>query len=517
MSDIVAFAGSRLVGRGAVDDVAVAMRRANDAGEESPLLAFDAESSQPVEVDLRGTEDDIRARFARPSQVARGRGRPKLGVTAREVTLLPRHWQWLGRQRGGASATIRRLIDQARRTDGRADDVKVGKESMYRFMTAMAGNERGYEEAIRALFAGDHRRFVTEISGWPTDVREHVLNLASAAFGDPTPILGSAIPHSRMVDVNEAFAKALPDIVIESIEPMTGGGSGAGVYKVIAGNAAYLLRLDDSPDGFRDPARRYACHKIAGEAGVAPRFIYGDVTARIAISEFIRADESMTGQDRLVAIAKALKRLHDAPLFPPLMPYLDAMRQLLKGLDASGVLPSGSLQETLALFEALAKAYPGEDLVSSHNDMNPHNVLFNGDRALFVDWESAFTTDRYVDLATMLNYFTSSESEESLATEVYFGRPLVAAETARILVMRQVSFLFYGAVLLGAAKREVPSLVLSPDEMDTPRFAEARQGMLRQNTAREKAFSGCVFLNEAVCQMQTVAFTEALSRLSTRT
>jgi hypothetical protein len=182
MSYIVAFAGNQLLGYGDAADVAVAMKHAFDAGEDRPVLAFDAQSSHLIEIDLRGTEADVRARFAPAPQIDRGRGRPKLGVTPREVTLLPRHWEWLAEQPGGASAAIRRLIEDARRRDKHAHDLQAGKEALYRFMTAMAGNEPRYEEALRALFAGERHRFETEINDWPRDLREHVLSLATAAF-----------------------------------------------------------------------------------------------------------------------------------------------------------------------------------------------------------------------------------------------------------------------------------------------------------------------------------------------
>jgi hypothetical protein len=165
----------------------VSAKRALDAGEAAPILIFDAVTSRPVEVDVRGTEDEVRARLAPGPQAGEDeagprRGRPKLGVTAREVTLLPRHWDWLAAQRGGASATLRRLVEDARRANPGAEAQRQGQEALYRFMTAMAGDAPGYEEATRALFAGNRGRFEAETEGWPGDVRAHALTLATAAF-----------------------------------------------------------------------------------------------------------------------------------------------------------------------------------------------------------------------------------------------------------------------------------------------------------------------------------------------
>ena len=112
----------------------------------------------------------------------RGPGRPKLGVVAREVTLLPRHWDWLAQQPGGASVAFRRLVDAARRSGEDGDRVRRAQDAAYRFMSAMAGDRPHYEEAIRALFANDPARFEKLIAGWPADVRDHTLMLAENAF-----------------------------------------------------------------------------------------------------------------------------------------------------------------------------------------------------------------------------------------------------------------------------------------------------------------------------------------------
>jgi len=110
--------------------------------------------------------------------VPRGRGRPKLGVVAREVTLLPRHWDWLNAQPGGASVALRKLVDEARRTNSDKDRLRAARDAAYYFMSAMAGDLPNFEEASRALFADDRRRFVSQITNWPEDIRDHVVKLA---------------------------------------------------------------------------------------------------------------------------------------------------------------------------------------------------------------------------------------------------------------------------------------------------------------------------------------------------
>ena len=181
-----AFAGSRLLVRGPVIDVALAVKAAEFGGVAGPVLTFEDASGKLVDLDLRGDTAEIVSRLAargreakppKPEGAARGRGRPKLGVVAREVTLLPRHWEWLATQPGGASQALRRLVEEARKDGGKARS-KAAQERAYRFMSAMAGDLPGFEEASRALFAGDAERFAAEAAGWPDDVRAHVLRLA---------------------------------------------------------------------------------------------------------------------------------------------------------------------------------------------------------------------------------------------------------------------------------------------------------------------------------------------------
>ena len=171
------FAGERRLAAGHLAEIAAAALTAPD--DEGPVLAFDDLTGKVVDLDLRGTADEIAARYA-PAPVVRGRGRPKLGVVAREVTLLPRHWAWLADQPGGASVALRRLVDQARRQTADATERKGRQEAAYRFMSSMAGDLPGYEEAIRALFADDRAGVETHTQRWPADVRHHTLKLAFA-------------------------------------------------------------------------------------------------------------------------------------------------------------------------------------------------------------------------------------------------------------------------------------------------------------------------------------------------
>jgi hypothetical protein len=180
-----AFAGHSRLAAGPLAEVALAAKAAIDRGDSSPLLIFDDASSRQVEIDFRGTPAQVLARLeerfpgatgearAEGPAAPRRAGRPKLGVVGREVTLLPRHWDWLAEQPGGASVAIRRLIDAERKTSDFKSLERKAQEVSYRFMHAIAGDFPRFEDASRALFAGDREAFARHTEDWPADIRDH--------------------------------------------------------------------------------------------------------------------------------------------------------------------------------------------------------------------------------------------------------------------------------------------------------------------------------------------------------
>lgn len=172
-NDLIAFVGARVVAQGPPPTVAIAVKRVASRPNHEPILIFDVVTSAPVDLDLRGSDAEVVARLE-PGPVKRSPGRPKLGVVPREVTLLPRHWDWLNEQPGGASVTLRKLVEAARASSADADRARRAKEAAYRFMAAMAGDRPGFEEAIRALFAGDVAKVQRLIARWPAGIRTHV-------------------------------------------------------------------------------------------------------------------------------------------------------------------------------------------------------------------------------------------------------------------------------------------------------------------------------------------------------
>jgi uncharacterized protein len=179
----VAFVGDTLLAFGRLDEVARDAKQAYDANTSISPLVFHATTSARIDLDLGGNVAEVLGRLPLAAATPiRGPGRPKLGVTPREVTLLPRHWEWLSAQPGGASVALRKLVEAARKSGSAAGELRLGQEAVYKFMSSICGDYVGYEEVTRALFAGNKSKFVSLVADWPVDIQTHLARLSQAAF-----------------------------------------------------------------------------------------------------------------------------------------------------------------------------------------------------------------------------------------------------------------------------------------------------------------------------------------------
>ncbi|AMO99862.1 hypothetical protein CAter282_1999 [Collimonas arenae] len=194
-NQVIAFAGAHRIASGQLALVALKAKELLDRNDAATVLIFDDITSAQVEVDFRGSAEQVLQRLSsneihaaqtaktvNSEELPRGPGRPKLGVIGREVTLLPRHWDWLNQQPGGASVALRKLVEDAKRQGEERDQIRRAQEYAYRFMSAMAGDLINFEEATRAFFAGDQERFAELSEPWQIDIRDHARRLAARAF-----------------------------------------------------------------------------------------------------------------------------------------------------------------------------------------------------------------------------------------------------------------------------------------------------------------------------------------------
>lgn len=290
------------------------------------------------------------------------------------------------------------------------------------------------------------------------------------------------VPAQRQSAVARAMQAAFGRPAPDQIVTLTGGLSGAQVFRITVNGIDHVLRLDSPQDNMVPAAVWYATMQNAARHGLAPGVLYADATDRVMVLDFIpprslATDFPGTRQDLMGLFGTRLNQLHQTPGFPVLVDYLDGVQSLLDGLVATGLFETSALKPLLDLYGDLVPIYRQDapPLVASHNDLNPRNILFDGHQIWFVDWEAAFMADPYVDLASVANVFAHSAGDRAALLQTYFGRPATGAETARLGLMQLINHVFYGAVMAaGVADGQSGPPLGSLSEMS---LAAIHQGM----------------------------------------
>lgn len=280
-----------------------------------------------------------------------------------------------------------------------------------------------------------------------------------------------SVSPDQLPAVRKALRAAFGTETLDGWTPLSGGLSGAGLWRIRVGGIAYVLKVEAAErDALRDPHRSYQCLKLAAEACLAPRVRYADPDDGVAISDHVEArDHTGSRADLVVELAQAARALHAIQGFPPLVDYLDGLAALVDRAVGSGTVAAKALAGPLAawarLHEACKRLEPQP--VSSHNDLNPRNLLHDGRRVWLIDWEAAFQADRYVDLAALANVYAADPTGEALLLRVYFGREATDAERARLWLFRQVSHVFHAAIFLVGVAGQARAETLDGPELDT--------------------------------------------------
>jgi aminoglycoside phosphotransferase (APT) family kinase protein len=321
----------------------------------------------------------------------------------------------------------------------------------------------------------------------------------------------SAAPDQRPA-VRKALRAAFGTDTLDAWTPLSGGLSGAGLWRIRVGGIAHLLKVETPErDGLRDPHRSYVCLKLAAEACLAPRVRYADPEDGVAITDYVEArslslDYVGTRADLVVELAQAVRALHAIKGFPPLVDYLDGLEALVDEAGRSGVVPIGAFDAWPTLYEVCKRLTPQP--VASHNDLNPRNLLYDGRRIWLIDWEAAFRADRYVDLAAIANTFAADPDGEALLLATYFGREATAAERARLWLFRQVSHVFHAAIFVAGVAGQARAGSLEGPELDVLHQGLAL-GEPLLDTAEGRLVYGLARLRRATVNIASSAFTEA--------
>ena len=308
-------------------------------------------------------------------------------------------------------------------------------------------------------------------------------------------------PAAHRETARSALTAAFGRAPVEAITPIKGGASTASTFRVDIGDECYLLRLEGEPGPLRNPYQ-YISMRIAAEAGIAPKIHYVDEAARVAVIDFIehRPLKNYPGGPGALASAlgNMLSRIQATPAFPYFVNYPDIVTRLFKHVRRTGIFADGLLDPCFERLEHLHKAYDAglANLVSSHNDFIPGNILFDGERLWIIDWESAYRNDPLVDVAILLDSLVRSPKLEPVFLEAWLGRRPDEAIRARLELVRAFTRLYYAGVALSASA--AASFVVGDDNLSAPAVAEfeqmVRNGQLKPGAPETKHVLGKMFL-----------------------
>ncbi len=257
------------------------------------------------------------------------------------------------------------------------------------------------------------------------------------------------IPESKISAVKNAFQVAFGVNEFEDITQLTAGLSSALIYRIVVLGKAYLLRIITRTDAMGDPTHYYRCMQPAAEAGLAPRIWYAGIEDRISITDFVEP-KPFKISDARIKLPGSLKRLHSLAPFPYRVNWFDFVDGLVRKFQEKKILPENLTENLFHLYTRITSVYPRNvhDMVSSHNDLKPENIIYDGERAWFVDWEAAFLNDRYMDLALIGNFVVRSNQEEKDYLKAYFDEDVTEYHHARYFLMSQVLHMSYFTFLL---------------------------------------------------------------------
>ena len=336
--------------------------------------------------------------------------------------------------------------------------------------------------------------------------------------------LPSLIPEGKLAAVENALLQTFNTTDVMHMEQLAGGLSDSTVYKMALNGQCYVLKLYAPPGTPGSTDGRFACMKIAADAGIAPPLYYLNTEDGLSVSAFIESKPLrtvFTSPDTLLAeLAKTIRSIHAMPAFPNESSLLNTVEALIGQIRESPLFTESIFENFFEYYDSIREHYPWQDTdkVSSHNDLNPNNIVCDGQRIWVLDWDAAFLNDRYVDLAIAANFFVTNEAQETLFLDAYFGDGLNLYSSARFFIMRQTCYLIYAILMFKlTAMPDITGIMNDPGmQKVTLREigAQIGAGKLSLSTGKGRLLYGQAMINEALINMRQPRFMSSIRLLA---
>jgi hypothetical protein len=326
--------------------------------------------------------------------------------------------------------------------------------------------------------------------------------------------LSQHVPAPLTAAVETALQETFGTSNVANISPLTGGLSACPVFKIIVNDQPYVLKLDKSSSATN--------LKLAADAGIAPQLYYHDTVNGISISGFVNNTPVRTvfGPERLPQeLAATIRAIHNVPYQAESNDLRATIDGMIAGFRNSNMLSGPVFDECFSNYDTIRNKYPWNDQeqVFSHNDLNPSNVLCDGERIWIVDWDVSYLNDRYIDLANAANFFVHTEEQERAFLSTYFDGPADDYKTARFYIMRQVGRIIYAMLMFQLAAQNKPKDYAHNQEMEgitlKEFYPQMGAGKISLATYEGQFMYAKALLNEAVHHMRTPRFATALATI----
>jgi len=334
----------------------------------------------------------------------------------------------------------------------------------------------------------------------------------------------NVVPPEKLEAIKKAVYEVFGTSEVDDCKLLKGGFSNTLIYLFVIKHKSYVLRVVTSANIVEDVRREHICTQLASKAGIAPYLYYYNDNA-ITITDFIETVPFQMGfatqQQLLTELVKTVRAIHSLPLFPKLINFMDGVDILIKQFRELRMFPELITNECFELYGNIQKSYPRYDIdrVSSHNDLNPNNLLFDGNKIWVIDWEMAFESDRYVDLAIIANTFLKEKHHEEIYLTAYFGNKLNDYMRGRFYLMQQVCHVYYAMLMLRFAAEAKPVGFEHSSQMNLPSLPDFHAMIGKQQVSLETYQAqlqyGKILINTAVKNMKDKRFQLAIELIHT--